>query len=211
MKYVVADDHLSSVLMVTKLLQEQMGVEEEAIASAKDSESLFEVLDSVTDGPAVVILDLVMPGRLKRLPLLRAVLDRASDIRVVAYSGSDSTLLAEAVLDAGAYSYVSKGSSRSVLLEAIKSAAQRHKYMDPQVDVQKNLGHPWRDLTPREASVIIMLCKGESVSSVAEALGITNKTVSSHKVRALQKLDLTESAGLTSYLLNSGLTYLLDG
>ena len=210
MKYVVADDHLSSVLMVSKLLQEQMGVQEEAIASAKDSESLFEVLDSVTDGPAVVILDLVMPGRLKRLPLLRAVLDRASDIRVVAYSGSDSTLLAEAVLDVGAYSYVSKGSSRSVLLEAIKSAAQRHKYMDPQVDVQKNQGHPWRDLTPREASVIIMLCKGESVSSVAEALGITNKTVSSHKVRALQKLDLTESAGLTSYLLNSGLTYLLD-
>ncbi|WP_223619024.1 response regulator transcription factor [Lysobacter sp. ESA13C] len=210
MKYVVADDHLSSVLMVTKLLQDRMDVREEAISSAKDSESLFEVLGSVTDGPAVVILDLVMPGNLKRLPLLRAVLDRAADIRVVAYSGSDSALLAEAVLDAGAFSYVSKGSSRSVLLEAIKSATQQHKYMDPQVDIQKNQGHPWRDLTPREASVIIMLCKGESVSSVAEALGITNKTVSSHKVRALQKLDLPESAGLTSYLINSGLTYLLD-
>ena len=210
MKYVVADDHPSSVLMVTKLLKNQMGVPDEAIASANDSESLLEVLDSVTDGPVVVVLDLVMPGRLKRLPLLRAVLDCASDIRVAAYSGSDSALLAEAVLDAGAYSYVDKRSCKSVLLQAITSAKQRHKYMDPQVDVRTNPKHPWRRLTPREESVIIMLCKGESVASVAEALGITSKTVSTHKVQALRKLELPESAGLTSYLINSGLTYLLD-
>lgn len=210
MKYVVADDHPSTMWMVSELLHKQMGVPHEAIASAEDSDSLLELLNQGLDPPAIVILDLVMPGEFKRLPLLRAVLGRDPGLGVVVYSGADSPHLAEAVLDAGAFCYVCKGSSASVLLRAISSAIQRKQFMDPKMQIERNRRHPWRKLTPREASVIIMLCKGGSVPDVANALGVTQKTVSSHKMNALKKLRLPESAGLTSYLIDNGLTYLMD-
>jgi DNA-binding NarL/FixJ family response regulator len=66
---------------------------------------------------------------------------------------------------------------------------------------------PWNaTLTPREREVMQMLCAGQRVSDIAAQLGLSIKTVSTHKVRLMEKLEITNNAELIKLGIRQGLS-----
>jgi DNA-binding NarL/FixJ family response regulator len=61
-------------------------------------------------------------------------------------------------------------------------------------------------LTTQERTVLQLLAEGHSTKAIADRLGISKKTVASHRERVMRKLDIHSVAGLTKYALNEGLT-----
>ena len=64
---------------------------------------------------------------------------------------------------------------------------------------------PHESLSERELQVFLRLAKGESVSSIAELLNLSVKTVSTYRSRLLEKIDVNSNAELAAYALRHGL------
>lgn len=207
----IADDHSSITWVVTHLVQEGLKGQPHQAQAVSDVPSLLEGLDQARSVPCLVILDLSMPGELKRLALIREVQRRAPLARVIVYSASDWPLMVEAALDLGIAGYVSKAGSMQSLLAAIRAAARGETYMDPSIRLHEAINHPWKLLTPAEQEVVVALAKGQDLRSLASETGRAYQTVANHKYAAQQKLGVSGVIELSGYLMSHGLDFLLDG
>ncbi|GAB2922282.1 response regulator transcription factor [Paraburkholderia jirisanensis] len=123
------------------------------------------------------------------------VLSMHSDIHVVRYA-----------LKAGAAGYLTKDSDPQTLLAAIRKVAAGGRFMDPVLaermvfDVaQPPQRAPHELLSAREFAVFSLLARGRSVNDIAAELSISNKTVSTHKARLMQKMSCCNNAQLVRY------------
>lgn len=210
MKYIVADDHPSARLMTCELIKAQLEVSLADIHQSRTGDELLEALSDPDFTHAVVVADLVMPGRYKRLPLIRELRKRAPFARVVIHTACESTHLAQALIGEGILGYVCKTSPVTWLTWAIEHAARDERYIDPSLDARKALEMDGWTLTPREIDVVVALCRGWSASAIRVRLNMKERTISAHKRSAMRKLKVTGEAGLAAYLLEHGLDYLLD-
>jgi DNA-binding NarL/FixJ family response regulator len=106
-------------------------------------------------------------------------------------------------LDAGAKGYVTKESAFDVLEEAIRNLHQGRRFLDPNLvepmvmKSRRTPNAPWdATLTKREREVMSMLVTGRRVSEIALDMGLSIKTISTHKVRLMEKLNITNNADL---------------
>jgi len=116
------------------------------------------------------------------------------------------------VLKAGASGYVTKDSEMEVLLGAIRKVAGGGKFIVPELAEKLvfdlSLGRdklPHQSLSDRELEVLGLLVAGKGVNEIAEQLCISNKTVSTHKTRLLEKMNLSGTAELVRYAMQHGL------
>lgn len=204
----IADDHPSSVFVTRQLVQDLPGGEHEAEA-VHDSEALLRRLGAGVEDLDLIMLDLTMPGDLKRLPLIRQVRELAPSVPVVVYSAEDEPLFVESALDLDIAGYVPKASSLKNLREAMELAVKGQRYVDPSIDLSAAADHPWKALTPAEREVVLALAKGQNLRSLALETGRAYTTIANHKYAALQKLEVANSE-ISSWLVTSGLLFLLD-
>ena len=106
--------------------------------------------------------------------------------------------------------YISKASSIDTLQEAIHHAHQGRHFLDPNlvesIVVKRPSAFPWdADLTKREREVMVMLCGGHRVSDIATSLCLSTKTVSTHKIRLMEKLGIKNNADLIRLGLQNSL------
>src|SRR3546814_13894525 len=94
------------------------------------------------------------------------------------------------LLEVGASGYLGKGGEASELLKAIREVAQGRRYLAPQLtqrlalDAVAGEGSPFDELSPRELEVAMLLCQGKRLEDIAQRLGISAKTVATHKYRS---------------------------
>ena len=95
---------------------------------------------------------------------------------------------------------------------SVRRAKRRPLYLSPRVSrslVQAYLAKsalPADPLTPRERGVLQFVAEGKTTKEVAQFLGISAKTVESHRTRIMKKLDTPNTAGIVRYAIRLGLT-----
>jgi DNA-binding NarL/FixJ family response regulator len=136
--------------------------------------------------PDVVVMDLALPGA-SGIEAMRRMLAREPQARVLIFSVHEEAIFVRRALDAGARGYVTKASAPDVLVEAVRSVARRIGYLSPDISQALALretiqeGPPGRQLSAREFEVLRLLVQGYTLPSIAERLGLSQKTVANHQ------------------------------
>jgi DNA-binding NarL/FixJ family response regulator len=204
----------------TVLLADDHAVVAEGLASLLRSE--FAVVGTTTDGtqlleaarrfrPDVIVTDLAMPGMSGLDALRQLKVDGLAPKVIVLTMHADAELAAEA-LRAGASAFIVKHAAGTELLAAIRSVLRDKTYLSPELaqDVLGMLANPRasgrEQLTPRQREVVRLLADGRTMKEVATALGVSPRTVETHKYQIMEALGLGSTAELVRYALEHGLT-----
>jgi DNA-binding NarL/FixJ family response regulator len=191
-----------------------------AIADERDLQIVGQAAtaaESLTEAPAlrpdVILVDLNLPDRdgPELISALRAVLPDAKLLVVSAYD--DEYRVGEA-LRAGAHGYLLKASTLTELLDGIRTAATGGTPLSPSLAdaVLRAVRKPGRHgsgtieaLTNREIQVLRLFATGLSTREVAQSLGISPKTVETHRIRIYEKLGCRSVVHLTRIAVRTGL------
>jgi DNA-binding NarL/FixJ family response regulator len=159
----------------------------------------------------VLLLDMSMPGK-SGIELIKQVHVEKPKLRILVLSMHEEEQYAVRALKAGAAGYLTKESASAQLVAAIRKVAAGGAYITPAVAEQFALGAmaqtsgpPHAALSNREYQVFEMLVAGRSVTDIAARLNLSVKTVSTHKARILQKMNMTNPAELIRYAINNRL------
>lgn len=121
------------------------------------------------------------------------------------------------VIELGASGYLIKQTSAHFLSEAIREVNSGKTYFSPEVAKRLQKRHfesldrlglskgTGNVLSPREVQVLQLVAEGSANKQIADALGISIKTVEKHRDHVMQKLDIHETAGLTRYAIKTGI------
>jgi DNA-binding NarL/FixJ family response regulator len=164
--------------------------------------------------PGVVILDMSMPD-LNGIDATREVRRSSPCTEVVLFTMHHSEELAREAFGAGALGYVLKTDGACELLEAVRAAERHARFVSPHLAPARApspcrpglpglLAHSAR-LTPREREIVRLLAEGRTNGSVAQALGLSLKTVENHRFNVMQKLEVSSVVELVRWAVRNGL------
>ncbi len=204
-RVLLADDH-TIVRQGLRILLQREGFEVVGEA-ANGAETVRLATETVPD---VVVLDYGMPlmNGLGAAREITAACPRAKLILLTMHA--DDRYVLEAVR-LGVKGYVVKSEAPIDLVRAIHEVLNGMMYLSPRVSrtvVQAYLAKselPPGPLTPREREVLQLVAAGKTTKEVAEILGISVKTVESHRTHIMQKLDTSNTAGVVRYAIRQGL------
>ena len=204
----LADDHTLVRAGIRSLLEKIAGVV--VVAEASDGR---EILRLVADHqPDLVLMDIAMPN-VNGLEATRLLTERHPQVRVIILSiYSDEEHVYQA-LRAGAAGYLLKGGGTEELELAIRSVAQGETYLAPQVSRpvideyirRTNVSRPGEILSNRQLQVLQLIAEGKTMKQVALELGISIKTVETHRAQLMSRLNIHDVAGLVRYAIKRGL------
>lgn len=152
--------------------------------------------------PDVLVMDIALPG-LSGIDATRRMLKDQPRLRVLMLSMHADAIYATRALEAGALGYLSKSSAPEVLLEAIYAVARGEHFLSADVanNMHRAAGQSGKSdiesLTPREFEVLRLLVQGETVKSIGEKLGLSDKTVANHQSAIREKLGSRNTVQLT--------------
>ncbi|RNF85225.1 response regulator transcription factor [Montanilutibacter psychrotolerans] len=208
MRILIADDHPIICIALSEMLKTAFPGEGTSIETASDSDSLLAAIQARSFD--LLVLDLQMPGELKSVTLLEAVVAMRPDLKIVIYTGYAHPSLALATSDLGARAHVLKASGPHLAIDAIRAVLAGGAFVDPAIDLESARSHPWHQLTSGERKVLLALARGENLQVIAIDTCRSYKTVTTHKYNALSKLGLRSNAEIGPYLSAHGLDYLID-
>lgn len=160
--------------------------------------------------PDVAVLDLAMP-RLNGLGAAREIARACPRTKTILLTVHTTDQYVLEALQAGVRGYVLKSQVSADLVQAIHEVMRGALYLSPGISeavVQAYLaktGFPPDPLTSREREVLQLIAEGKTTKEIAEVLGISGKTVESHRSRLMEKLDIHQTAGLVRYAIRRGL------
>ena len=155
----------------------------------------------------VAILDLNLPGR-GGLELIRELKDAAPQMSILVYTVHPDEQFGVRALRAGADGYVTKDQPASSVIDAIRRIREGKRYIGPGLaeSLANYVSGSGRAVSPdllydREMQILRALASGQSPTSIAAALNLSVKTVSTYRGRILDKLNLQSNAGLVRFAL----------
>jgi DNA-binding NarL/FixJ family response regulator len=208
--YIIADDHPSVALAVSQMLAGVVGISPTHFSTFTTSTALLAACAEPAEQPRIIVLDLVMPGDLKRIQLLQSLLKADAAARVLVYTADESAFLARAVIGAGAVGFVAKTSPATEFMVAVSAVAAGQRHVDQHIDLESTKTHPWSALTESERTVLLAFCRGAKAHDIVESTGRSYSTVTTHKYNGLNKLGLRDVTDLLSYIYMNGLLHELD-
>jgi len=210
-RVLLVDDHAILREGVHALLAREPDIE--VVGEAGDGQ---EALDLVAElHPDVAIMDIVMP-RMNGLEATRLIKRRFPDVRTLILSMYDDQEYVVQIIQAGASGYVLKRVVTEDLVRAIHEVHAGGSFLYPPIaatligDYLRVTGNqPPEDqgepLTAREREVLTLIAEGNSNGRIAERLGLSIKTVDTHRAHAMRKLDLHDVTEVVKYALRTGL------
>jgi DNA-binding NarL/FixJ family response regulator len=169
------------------------------------SASRTSVAAALEPGPAydVAVVDIELPG-VSGLEFVREATSRGGACVVFSVHG-DANHVREAVR-AGALGYVRKTATPEILLEAVERVAEHKSYFcDEAMAVFRDEGTPLKTLSARERQVVQLVCEGLTTKEVAAFLGLSPRTVETHRERLMIKLGVHNVVRLTRVASAAGL------
>jgi len=208
-KVLLVDDHTILREGIRALLSGEPDID--VVGEASDG---LEALDKVPElEPHVVIMDLVMP-RMNGLEATRQISARYPDVRILILSMYDDDDYVREVIQAGASGYVLKRVATDDLVRAIHEVYKGSSFLYPPIAAKLmdyvRKGHPAdavesEDLTVREREILRLIAEGNTNQGIATVLGLSRKTVESHRANIMRKLDVHDVTELVKYALRKGL------
>lgn len=201
---IIADDHALLRQGLAALLRESSDIE--LLGEASDGEDAWRLI--TLHHPQVAILDLSMP-KLSGIDVALQVRAAAIDTETVLltmYSEPATAIYAEA---AGIAGFVAKTSSFDDLVLAVRTVAGGGTFVSPAVRkrlrTMRQGGAPPSVPSPRELEVLRLMAAGHTAKEIGRLLGISPRTVDTHRWRAMDKLHLDSTAELIRWTVESGL------
>jgi len=209
LRIVLADDHGLVRAGLRALLSELPGVE--IVAEAGDGQEALKVIRELR--PDVALLDVSMPG-LNGLEVAARVVKEHPRTKVIIVSmhGDDESV--RRALLAGAAGYLLKHSDRGELEMALRAVARGDTWLSPAVSKKvvaafAEAARPSAEglgvLTPRQREVLQLIAEGHSSKEIAHRLGLSLKTVETHRTELMERLGIHGVAGLVRYAIRVGL------
>jgi DNA-binding NarL/FixJ family response regulator len=200
---VLVDDHPVVRDGLSYLLGEQPDFE--VVGQAEDSDTALAVIERTS--PRAVVLDLNLKGQqaISLLPVLR---ERWPELRILILSMHDEDLYAERMLALGAHGYVMKHEEPAEFLRALRrvtagdihvSQAISERVLSRRRRRAGPAGATDAGLTPRERDVLSLVARGLGTQEMSARLGMSAKTVDSHRRNIRDKLGLASSRDLVRY------------
>jgi DNA-binding NarL/FixJ family response regulator len=200
----LADDHAIVAEGLASLLRGEFAL----VGVATDGAQLLEAAGRLR--PDVIVSDLAMPG-LSGLDVLRRLRADGLATRVIFLTMHADAQLAAEALRAGAAGYVVKQAAGKELIAAIHAVLRGKTYLTAQLaqEVAATLAEPAPGrgkLTPRQREVARLIAEGRTMKEVAATLGLSPRTVETHKYQIMEALGLGTTAELIRYAVEHGLT-----
>ena len=214
-RVLLADDHHLMREGLRALLAREPDVE--LVGEAGNGREALSLVEQLR--PDVVIMDVAMPD-MNGMEATHRLKESLPDVRVLALSMHADKRFVRQMLLAGAAGYLMKGCTFEELVRAIRTVASGETYLSPPVastvteDYTKRLVSSGvvrpPALTPREREILQLLAEGRRPKQIAVHLGLSIKTVSSHRRSIMKKLEARSLPELVKYALREGFIS-LDG
>ncbi len=206
-RVLIVDDHAVVRSGLKRVLDAEPDIE--TVAEAADADRA--VFEAIEHKPDVVLLDVTMPGK-SGIEGIPALLQAASEVKVLMLSMQDDPHYVREAFEAGASGYVLKEAADTEVVDAVRAVAAGERYVHPtlgarlvQAESEERRRAEEDPLSDREREVLRLLALGHTNQEIAKMLYISVRTAETHRAHIMQKLGLTSRAQLVSYALGEGL------
>lgn len=207
LRIMLVDDHDVVRFGVRLLMERQPGWV--VCAEAKTGEQA--VATAIEREPDVAIVDIQLP-ELGGVEAIRQIKQATPSVEIVVFTAQTDEDVVRAVFDGGARSLILKGDENEELIRAVRSAAEHKPYFTPHVSqiifaryihghAAEEPSHSADGLSFREREVVSLVARGMSNKEVAQRLGISVRTVESHRATVMDKLNLRSLSELIRYAI----------
>lgn len=203
-RILIADDHDILRAGLKHILQDSGD-----IVVAGEASDGYQVLSQVrAEKWDAIVLDLSMPGK-SGIELIKQIKGEFPRLPILILSMHKEDLYAVRALKAGASGYLCKDSAETLLVQAIRKVAAGGLFIDQAVAEKLAVemltgatgGAPHSRLTDREYQIFLLVARGHGVTDISRQLNLSVKTVSTHKTRILEKMELANTAELIHYAI----------
>jgi two-component system invasion response regulator UvrY len=187
-RVLIVDDHPIIVSGCRSLLEGEPDIE---VIEAQDGAAGFTAF--FNEKPDVGVVDINLPGY-SGLELLRRILEREPEARLVIFSMNDDPTVAARAIEAGAKGYIAKNDDPALFADAIKTVANGGRYLHPEMArrIAFLRADPSPDavsnLSPRELEILRLLAAGRTMAQIADLLNVSYKTIANNCTQLKQKL-----------------------
>ncbi len=210
-KILLVDDHEIMREGICALLKRHSDLD--VVGQASDGRVALEMARQLH--PDVVIMDIEMPN-LNGIEATRHLVAENSNVKVMALSAHSDGVFVAKMIRAGATGYMLKESTFSELMDGLNAMLGGKTYLCSKIskvvfsDYVNLLTNPNADvsdeLTAREREVLQLVAEGHTTKEIAQMLGISPKTIDSHREHLMEKLGIRNVAGLTKYAIREKIT-----
>jgi RNA polymerase sigma factor (sigma-70 family) len=206
-RILLADDHQIVLDGLVRLLETDFVV----AGTARDGLQLIEQARLLR--PDVIVADISMP-LLNGIDAVRQLRQEGSTAKVVFLTMHPDMVYATRAIEAGGSAYVLKHSASDELATAIRTALSGGTFVSPALEapsLQEHLDETRRhlrdtiELTQRQRQVLQLLAEGKSAKEIGALLGISARTVETHKYKMMDDLGVKTSAQLVQHAIRHGL------
>jgi DNA-binding NarL/FixJ family response regulator len=210
LRVLLADDHQLMRAGMRALLAGLAGVT--VVAETGDGR---EAVELAAKGANVVLMDIGLPG-LNGLEATARIVKQHPQVKVVILSMHANEEYVRQALRAGASGYLLKDAAPAELELALRAVARGQKYLSPAISqrvvedylTQASAGRAdaaAQLLTARQREILQLIAEGQSTKQIAAQLGVSVKTVETHRADLMKRLGIHDLAGLVRYALREGL------
>lgn len=206
-KLVIADDHEIFREGFKLLLRNQTAVE--LVGEAENGRELLQVVRQLQ--PDLVIVDIKMPV-MDGIEACKAIRKEFPNIQVIALSMFNDDSLIVDMLEAGAKGYLLKNTNKEELVQAATTVYKGNPYYCSATSekltrmIGESKFNPYRNkaavkFTPRELDIIKLMCEQYTSKEIAQRLGLSIRTVESHREKIQEKAEAKNSIGIVVYAI----------
>jgi DNA-binding NarL/FixJ family response regulator len=204
-KILIVDDHPMVISGCRSLFASDASVEIEEASDAKSGERAFGRVN-----PDVTVIDINLPD-VSGFELMRRIRKTEPEAKIIIFSMNYDPAFVVRAVDLGAQGYISKGDDPRLFIKAIRRVAAGENFISPQLAEAVTFSgaalkaNPATQMTPRELEILRLLGRGDKITEVADALGVSYKTVANTTSLLKQKLDAKNHSDLIRIAVEMGL------
>lgn len=212
LRILIADDHALVRRGARDVLESQRGWR--VVGEAADGPEAVQKAMELK--PDLAVVDISMP-ELDGIEVTRQIRRKFPETKVLVVTMHESDEMVQRALDAGAHGCILKSDLTESLVRAVKDVSRGERFLTAKVSEIMGQGfsmtrgepQPWRRgevrPTPREKEIVRLLAEGKSNKQIAGLLGITVRTVETHRSRIMLRLGFHSLAELIHYAMREGL------
>lgn len=212
-KVLLADDHVMMRGGLHMLLEQNAEIV--VVGEAEDGREAVLLAKKLS--PDVVVMDIAMPD-MNGIEATRQIIAEHPGVKIIALSMHSDRHFVSEMLKAGAMAYLLKQCAVDELITAIKTVLKNQTYISPCISgvvvdqfvrtASKSEPSVFSRLTDREREVLQLMAEGKSSKEIANQLNLSIKTIETHRMKIMEKLNIHTVAELTKYAIREGLTSL---
>ena len=198
-KVYLVDDHEIVRTGIRRILEDEKSFE--VVGEAPDGETA--VAWSRQHEADIILMDMNMPG-MGGLEATKKIMRYQPHVKIIVLTIHAEDPLPTKVMQAGASGYLTKNSSPTEVVNAIRQVAHGQRYLAPDIAQKMALSqvshtdeNPFSALSERELQIMMMITNGEKVNDISERLNLSPKTVNSYRYRLFDKLGINGDVELT--------------